>query len=269
MNFYKLITEIINKVSNEGYKSDEQIVYFMKQIKSMAIKEMLQESEVRELLKRSLEVIYSRTTKETSVVRTHKSIPQFTIDKVRPELRNQLDKSIMASANLIKLNREEAVQKTLRRFSGWATAIPEGGGIVDKIETKETIIKALKSLPYVERRVLIDQGHKLTAALNNIIATGGGAIAVIWHSHWKQAGYDYREDHRERDGEIYMIPNNWALEQGLVKLGGHKNYDTITAFGEEVNCRCYGQYLYNLRDLPKEMLTEKGQTAMLEAKKKS
>jgi len=45
----------------------------------------------------------------------------------------------------------------------------------------------------------------------------GAAIALIWHSNWRQAGYDYREDHKERDLEIYTLRPNWALERGFMK----------------------------------------------------
>ena len=33
----------------------------------------------------------------------------------------------MASAKLIKLNRDAAIERTLQRFSGWSTSIPVGG----------------------------------------------------------------------------------------------------------------------------------------------
>ena len=34
--------------------------------------------------------------------------------------------------------------------------------------------------------------------------------------------------------------------------------DEITQPGEEVFCRCYVTYLYNLRSIPEDMLTQKG-----------
>jgi hypothetical protein len=43
-----------------------------------------------------------------------------------------------------------------------------------------------------------------------------------------------------------------------MKPGPDGYTDQITQPAEEVNCRCYYEYIYNLADLPDEMLTEKG-----------
>lgn len=70
-------------------------------------------------------------------------------------------------------------------------------------------------------------------------------------------GYDYREDHKERDEKIYLIRGSWALEKGLIKpVNGY--YDEITAVGEEVYCSCQAIYIYAPQKLPDEFLTEKG-----------
>jgi hypothetical protein len=165
----------------------------------------------------------------------------------------------MASANLIKLNREKAIQSTLQRFSGWATSIPAGGSNVqDKPEVKSDVSKSLKQLPFEERRVAIDQGHKLISAINDIVAQDGGAIAAVWHSNWRQQNYNYREDHRERDRKVYLIRDSWAHKAGLVKPGKVGYTDEITQPAEEPMCRCFYLFVYSLEDLPADMLTEKG-----------
>ncbi len=104
---------------------------------------------------------------------------------------------------------------------------------------------------------MIDQGHKFVSALNDIVAVEGGAIAGKWRSHWKQAGYDYRPDHKERDEKYYAIRGNWALEKGLMNKG--EGYtDDITQPGQEIFCRCAYVYIYSLQKLPEDMLTKKG-----------
>ena len=165
----------------------------------------------------------------------------------------------MASAQLIKLNRTAAIEKTLQRFSGWSTSIPKGGSdVVDKLKVKGDIRKSLAQLPFEERRVLVDQGHKFTASLSEILATNSNALAGEWHSHWKQLNYNYRPDHKERDRKVYVVRDNWALKAGLMKAGAVGYTDDITRPGEEVFCRCFYRWIYNLRDLPPEMLTLKG-----------
>src|SRR5207247_2394734 len=105
------------------------------------------------------------------------------IDQIKPALHAELERRIMASADLIKLNRKAAIEKTVQRFSGWATSVPPGGTrATDKKKEKDSIKKSLKSLPFEERRVIIDQSHKFVANLNEIVAKDGGAIAGRWHS---------------------------------------------------------------------------------------
>ncbi|VEB00978.1 Uncharacterised protein [Klebsiella pneumoniae] len=63
---------------------------------------------------------------------------------------------------------------------------------------------------------------------------------------------------RRGDKLIYLIRGNWAQKNGYVKAGPAGYLDEITQPGEEVFCRCYVTYLYNLRSIPEDMLTQKG-----------
>lgn len=187
-------------------------------------------------LKRTLTSIYTAQVTKGGLLRLH-NIPAWKLNQIVPKLQQELQRRIMASAQLIKLNREEMIAKTMRRFSGWATSVPIGGSdSVDKKEENASIKKALKSLPYEERRVMIDQAGKFKASLSNITATETGAIAAMWKSHYRAAGYNARPDHAERDGEILVIRDNWALKGGLMKLGGHQYTDEIEMPAEFVYC---------------------------------
>ena len=124
------------------------------------------------------------------------------------------------------------------------------------------IKRGIAGLPFIERRVIIDQGHKLASSINAVVAEEGGAIAGIWHSHYRQPNYNYREDHKERDDLVYLMRSSWARDEGLVKAGPAGYADDITQPGEEINCRCFWEYIYNLRDLPSDMLTAKGESAL-------
>lgn len=263
MNFQQTITAAISDIEAHGFDSQARIDSWMSAIDRAAREAMMPEDQVQDLLNRTIRGIYSRMVERGGALSLHKGISAFKLEQVKPQLRAELDRRLMASANLIKLNREQMIAKTRQRFVGWATSIPAGGSnAVDKKDVKEDLRKALKQLPYEERRVLIDQGHKFTAALNNIIAVDGGAIAVEWHSHYRQPGYNFRPDHKERDGKIYLLRDNWAQEKGLVKVGKAGYYDSITAVGEEVFCRCGAVYIYSLRSLPEDMLTAKGREAL-------
>lgn len=257
--FYDVITAAVADIADHGYDSAERVAYWMGRIREAAATAMAPPHVLEEALQQALRSIYRRLIERGEIARYHPGVAQFTLEKVRPQLRAELDRRILASANLIKLNRQSAIETTLRRFSGWSSSVPAGGSrAVDKRDVKTDIRKAMAALPFEERRVVIDQGTKFIAALSETLAKDGAAIALTWRSHWRQAGYNYREDHKERDGKVYVMRNNWAQERGLMKAGPGSYYDEITHVGEEVYCRCYAVWIYALRDLPEEMLTAKG-----------
>lgn len=266
--YMNVLTAAVNDLVENGFDSIARVDHWMLELAQAARTAMVPEYRLQQLLSDSLATMYQKLVDGGQIAKLHPGIGRFTLDKVKPRLRAELDRRIMASAQLIKLNRTSAIEKTMQRFSGWATSIPAGGtDAAKKSEVKADIKKSLVQLPFVERRVIIDQGHKLRASLGDILAKDGGAIAVVWHSHWRQAGYDYRVDHKERDGNVYLLKSSWALDKGYVKPGGAGWYDDVTAVGEEVFCRCFATYLYNLRDLPPDMVTLKGKQALELARK--
>lgn len=258
-NFYSLLGAAIRDIEENGFDSVARIEDWCRRIREAAIASMTPPHVLEAALNDTMRAIYTRMVERGGMLRMHPGLPRFTLDRVKPRLRAALDRRIMANVSLIRLNQTSAVEKTIQRLSGWATSIPAGGSdAVDKGEVKADIRKALASLPFEERRVIVDQSHKLTGELNNILAVDGGAIAVVWKSHFRQAGYNYRPDHKERDGQVYMLRGNWAAQKGLMKPGPAGYYDEITSVGQEVFCRCYAAYVYTLRALPDDMLTQKG-----------
>lgn len=268
-NYYDLLTEAMNDISEHGYDSEERIAYWAERLREMAEAAMGPMRKMEQMLRDAYEDIYRRLIERGGIVKMHPGIERYTIQRVKPHLRAELDRRILASANLIRLNREQAIGKTLQRFRGWSTSIPPGGtDAPGKGEAKAGIRKALASLPFEERRVLIDQSHKLVSSLNEIVAKDQNAIAAEWHSHWRQSGYNYRPDHKARDGKIYAIRGNWAMTKGLMTKGKQPYYDEITAAAEEIFCRCTVRWIYNLRDLPPDMLTKKGADVLKAAQEK-
>lgn len=203
------------------------------------------------------------------VLKYHSGVSRGTLENVKPKLRAELDRRRVASAQLIKLNREKMIEDVIQRYQGWASSVPPGGSrAIDRGDVKDGIRKSLASLPFTERRVHIDQAHKFIANLNDIIAKDAGAIAGRWVSHWRRRGYNYREDHKERDGIIYVIRNNWASQKSLVQKGGEPYTDEIEMPGEFVYCSCGYSYIYSLQDMPSEYLTSKGSAGLTAARMK-
>jgi hypothetical protein len=268
-SFYEVVTAAIKDMTENGFDSAARVERWAAEIRRAALSQMATPRQLEGQLTDSLRAVYKRLVDGGEIYRLNPGASKFTIDRLRPQMRSDLDRRIMASAGLIKLNREQAVEQTNRRFIGWATSIPKGGSKnVDRRTENVEVRKALRSLPYEERRVIVDQGHKLFASINNVVAVGSGAIAGVWHSHFRQAGYtNFRKDHAARDGKVYLLRESWAKEKGFVKVGPAGYYDDVTAVGEEVFCRCWIEWLYTLSQLPKDMVTQKGVEALLALRK--
>lgn len=268
-SFYSVVSDAIRYYEEHGFQSAEELQMWVERIRKAAIDSLVPESVLNEELSRTLGGIYKRLIDDGQILKAHQGAGRFTVDRLKPKLRNELDRRMMVSRGLIKLNREQMVEKTVQRFAGWASSVPAGGSrAVEVKDVKSNIRKALTSLPFEERRCATDQGHKFAAALNNIIAVDGGAIAMRWHSKWRQPGYNYRKDHKERDGKIYLLRSSWAKEKGLVKPGPDGYYDDITKVAEEVSCSCQAEWIYAIRGLPPDMLTKKGEEELAAARAK-
>jgi hypothetical protein len=256
--FDEILTMAVADLTDHGFDSPGRIEYWTRMIQEAAERVAGSSYMREEALRRGLETIYRRLVERGGLAKRHRGVARFTLERVRPSLRAQLDRSIYAAADLIRLNKKRAVESTLQRLKGWATSVPAGGSdVVDKREVKANVKKALGSLPFEEQRVIIDQGHKLASSLSDILARDGGALAGIWHSNWRQSGYNYREDHRDRDGVVYAVRGNWAIARGLMKATNGYT-DDFEQPAEFVSCRCYYEWIYALRDLPRDMLTQRG-----------
>lgn len=270
--YQRTVDEAVDWFAEHGFTSAEKLAYWEDRIRRAAEAAFGPSRTAEEMLRDLLAKTYEKMVSSGKLTQFHPGVARWTLEKVRPELRAELDRRIMASANLIRIKRKQRIEETLARFSGWASSQPVGGSAEpEKRETKESIKKPLASLPYENRRVLIDQSHKLVASLNEVVATGGGAIALRWHSMWRQKNYNFRPDHKERDGLIYGIRGAWAYEKGLTKKPVAGWYDEITAVAQEPFCRCSAVFIYSLRELEKvapEALTQKGREALDAARAK-
>jgi len=260
--FFQEVTAAIQHFQEFGFTSQADLDRWVSRIRVAALKQLKTPEETERELKRVLGDRYKHLVTKGQVLNSMPEVSRFTLAKIKPKLRKELDRRIMASANLISLNRQEAVSSTLRRFQGWATSINPGGSrAVDVKAEKDDIRKSIAKMPFVERRVIIDQSAKLVAAIRDITAVEGGAIALVWHSPWRRPGYDFRPDHKARDEKVYAIRGTWAIEEGYMKPGPNGYYDTVTSVGEEPFCSCHAQYLFTLSKLPPDMLTQKGMYA--------
>jgi hypothetical protein len=258
--FNQLLAQAIAEISATGYVNADQIAHWIDLLRNAAERELGPEGQIDRDTARRLTATFERLAERGKIGDYVPGVDRFTIAMVKPKLHAELDRRILASADLIKLHRKEAVERTLQRFQGWSTSIPPGGdGTIDKRETRSTISKSLAHYKYEKRRVDVDQGYKLIANISAVVAEDAGAIAGIWHDHGEHdPSYNARKEHMARSGRIYLVRGSWAHRDGLVKpVQGYM--DEITAPGVEPFCRCWWQWITSPRRLPDEMLTRKGQ----------
>lgn len=269
-DFYAVLNAAIAEIAETGFDNPERIAFWQRKLKEAAQNGMRSQEQMKKMLNQGLVALYKKLVEDAGVLKLHPGVATFTLNRIKPELRKTLDQYMMSSFDLIRLNRESTIAKMQQRFAGWASSVPADGlsaqGKKQAQKSKEGIKKGVAGLKFEERRVLIDQGHKFTAAVNRVVAAQGNAIACIWHSKFRQVGYDYRDKHKDRELESiklpYVVRGNWAMEKGLMKLGGSKYIEDMTQPGEEPFCGCHVQYLYSLRQLPDAMLTAKGRSEL-------
>lgn len=267
MKFRDVLTSAVGDITLHGYDDQSRLEYWIQKLREAAQADLPTPKVLEQRMKRAMETIYKRVTSKTALKRRHPQVSKFTLSRIEPQLRPELTKRILASAQLIKLNRQQAIEKTLQRFSGWATSVPKGGSkVVERAEVKKDIEKPMKQQKYEERRLDIDQGHKLMASIDAVIAEQTDAIAGMWRDHGSvDPSYNARHSHMERNGKVYAIRGNWAIEKGLMNKGAGYT-DEMTSPGSEIFCRCYYVYYQNLRDLPDAMITAKGRKLLEETR---
>ncbi len=258
--FSEVLTAAIADLSATGYVSAERVTEWLGRLRNAAERELGPEWQIDTKVRADMQGLLDRFVDGAKLPQFVPGVGRLTKDMVKPKLWAELDRRIIASADLIKVNRKEAIDKTLKRFSGWATSIPPGGDdTINKRDTKGMLREELVKYRYHQRLVSNDQGHKLIANVADVVATEAGAIAATWHSHGAtDRHYDARKDHLDRNGRTYLIRGSWADREGLVKSANGYT-DDVTRPGFEINCRCWYQYVLSPRRLPDEMLTRKGQ----------
>lgn len=274
--YYETVAAAIKDFARHGYDSQERLDFWRAQIEKAAKASLGSIEDMERDVRKTMTLAYYKLVTRGGLLKRMPQISAYTLQRLTPALQAELNRRIMSSIDLIKINRPVAIAKTLQRFSGWATSVPEGGfpsdirkGAYKYVTVKSDVQKSMTSLPFEERRVIIDQNAKLVSALNTVTAEAGGAIAAIWQSHKAQKNYDGRPAHNARDGKIFLVRDNWAIQKGLVKRGAGEYTDSIEQPGEFVFCRCSWIYVFNVRDLPADWLTKKGEEALAEARRKT
>ena len=254
-----LLREAINHFATSGYTTEAELQEWIVRLHAALDAELVGDERTKAAIAQVLTSVYNREVGRGVRSRVP-GVSRYTLDRVAPALRAELDRRIFASVDLIRLNRQAAVQKTLARFSGWVSSVPRGGALgTNRREVARDVGKSVARLKFEARRVAIDQGHKLSAAVAHVVAKGEGAIAAVWHDRGEDdRSYDARPEHLERSGTLFLVRDSWAMKEGLIKKGGRRYIDELEQPAELPFCSCWYEYVVSPRALPDELLTAKG-----------
>ncbi|MDA8416624.1 MAG: hypothetical protein M0Z78_06090 [Betaproteobacteria bacterium] len=92
----------------------------------------------------------------------------------------------------------------------------------------------------------------------------GQFIAAEWdYSNLdEQMDFAPSSDHQKRDGAIYTVKDNWALQKGMMIPGSAGYVEDVDIPGRQLGCMCHLTWLSSLTDLPEDMLTDIGKEAV-------
>lgn len=204
---------------------------------------------------------------------SHRGLKGWKLADLRPKLEKELRARINFSKSLIQLTNAEHSKKINQRFIGWTSSKGEdtsAKGLAEALKVGDTFAKARRH----QKMVLGDQTRKMLNGFDNIVAEEHKAIAFIWKTRrdnrvvgnpsgkYPGNGTELHRDHYHRQDQLYFLHNTWAIKGKLIDTQ-HKQFKWADFEdgmpGQPINCRCYANYIYDLEDIPTELLTAAGE----------
>ena len=264
-SFSETLAMAVGAIALYGLLSSKQLKDWEKALVVAALFSFMQPKEMNLILYRRLDGVYKDLVTNKGLLKKYPKMDKGSFDRAKDEILRRLALRKFVGADLIERNYKESIDTVVRRFVGWASSVPAGGiKELDRAEEKKKIQKAISDVDAEGKFIVRDQMHKFQTEIEEILSVEGRAIAARWHSQWRVPGYNYREKHKHIDvsGEFFVIRDNWAMKNRLMKLSGRKYVDSIVRPGMEPNCKCVYEYIYSLSDLPEDMLTAKGRSSI-------
>lgn len=201
--------------------------------------------------------------------------------KFKTKYLRQLNNRIDTALGLIVSHHQAYMLEIVNRYKEWFSIdTQEVRG--DKA-TPESFSKKLSEFCHHDKDkfekhmkfVIKDQSNKLSASMDEITATEGGAFAMIWKTRNDKRvvgnpsglypkGAPIHGNHYIRNNKLFLLKGSWALKEGYIKKTKEVEYleDVPDGYpGQAIGCRCYRIDIYSLEDIPSEyhfILTKKG-----------
>jgi hypothetical protein len=198
------------------------------------------------------------TTKiDTSGTRPKRQKKQIPLDRLHANHKACID-NYRREAHLYLEGEISAFRDLLQ---GFIRDVPAGGTKESATRRKITAIKqAFRDLLNWDRLFSTVKNNSFPASLRRTFDLEGNPIAAIWRYSVLDEQGEFRNaySHKDRTDRVYAVRGNWAIEKGLMKAGPDGFIDETIQPGEEFDCMCSFQWVYNLRALPDDMRTTKG-----------
>lgn len=213
------------------------------------------------------------------------NIKQWRMQEISTALKTELKRRIKSAIALISPRKQMTTQGIILAMQGILTSKPLSDspnikleGAVKKIVSEIDLYKKIRKEDKHFKMTLADQTRKMIGNFDSIVAEKFGAIAFIWNSqvdssvvgnpkgfYPKVSDPKMHGDHYHRNGKLFYYSNNQTAKD--FKRRGYFSDEVKPAKfedgmpGQPINCRCFAENIYRLKDIPDEFLTEKGISA--------
>ncbi len=199
---------------------------------------------------------------QSNTVSSSGSRVSLKFDALLPSIRERLRWCVMNYSLQAELYLGQQISHFQVQLQRFLEQVPAGGTKDKAIKSQiSEIKKELRPLAEWDRLFYIYKTMSFPSEIQYIFALEGDPIAAIWHYSQSDEQGEYRKtyNHKQRDGHVYAVRGNWAIRKGLMKARSPDGYiDDIDRPCQEIGCMCHLQWLYGIRRLPHDMVTEKG-----------
>lgn len=265
MNYKIIYKWILDKIENNNYKNinENSFNFINEELKSEIEKEFKPTKKPMNMLNEK----YSGYFKKEFLER-NKGLDSYSYNDLLPELQQQLQNCVNDSLALIKYRNEQEKIEVEKRFRNFIKNDLNEDTDLNDLKEALKIEETKEKLDKHTLNIIIDQETKMVNNLDRIVALNNGAIGCIWHTMLDirvvgnpnglyPKGTKEHGNHYKRQGVFFAYKSGFAYQQGLLKA---KVYEDLEDGGVEkaINCRCFLENIYDLRDVPEEYLSKKG-----------
>ena len=102
--FLRILTQAVTDLTEHGYDDVARIEGWLEKLRAALGKALMPQERMEEKLREGLRAIFDKLVEQKRVLDRHPGVAAFTLENVKPELHEELDRRIRASADLIRLN---------------------------------------------------------------------------------------------------------------------------------------------------------------------